>query len=175
MKAKIAIAVSALLLGTITTANANYYIESPRGITQAEWNASEVYKNFICPSGYGRGEGLDMNYTTTRTDDFWFVSCELIVVTQPNPSYPTDLSNMPTPTEITPVVPDNTAPVISDTATVVVETATTVTPAPAPTSTTITTTETTTATSTSTTFESLYAQIMALLTQILALIAKLNG
>jgi cell division septation protein DedD len=163
MKAKIAIAVSALLLGTITTANADLYIQSPVGLTQAQWNASDAYKNFTCPAGYGRGEGIDMNFTTSRADDYWFVSCTPIVVT-PTPIYTT------TPT---PVV--STTPAPTETSTV------TVTPSPAPTpspttntETTTAVTETTTATSASVTVDSLYAQIMALFTQLLALIAKLG-
>lgn len=162
MKTKIAITVSALLLGTITTANADLYIQSPRGISQSEWNSSDTYKNFTCPAGYGRGEGVDMNFTTDRSDDFWFANCTPAVVLTPLPSYTTAPTVEPTPvttpTEtstvtVTPAV--STTFVVTDTATA--------------------TTDTTTATSASTTFESLYAQIMALLTQILALIAKLQG
>jgi hypothetical protein len=168
MKAKIAIAVSALLLGTITTANADLYLESPRGLTQSQWNNSDTYQNFICPAGYGRGEGVDMNFTSTRSDDFWFVRCTPIQVTTIIPMPTTTPTPVVTPaptqseTSTATVTPSVTTPVSNNTATVISETTTAVT-------------ETTTATSTSTTFESLYAQIMALFTQLLALIAKLKG
>ncbi len=159
MKAKIAITVSALLLGTITTANADLYIQSPQGLTQSQWNATDTYRNFNCPAGYGRGEGVDMNFTSTRSDDYWYVSCTPIVVT-PTPIYTT------TPT---PVV--STTPAPTETSTVTVTP--TVTPTPS-TTTTPAVTDTTTATSASITVDSLYAQIMALFTQLLALIAKMN-
>jgi hypothetical protein len=168
MKAKIAITVSALLLGTITTANADLYIQSPIGLTQAQWNASDAYKNFTCPAGYGRGEGIDMNFTTSRADDFWFVSCSLIdVFVEPETLRPTPIVT-PSPT------PSSTP---SSTETVTATVAPSPTPAPSPTTTTETTTavtDTTTATSASVTVDSLYAQIMALFTQLLALIAKLQ-
>lgn len=167
MKAKIVIAVSALLLGTITTANADLYIESPRGVTQSQWNNSDTYKNFACPAGYGRGEGVDMNFTTNKNDDFWYVNCFPLEVFQPTPIYtttpaPVETSTTSVETSTATVTPSVTTPVNNSTASVISETTTTVT-------------ETTTATNTSTTFESLYAQIMALFTQLMALIAKLKG
>ena len=169
MKAKIAITVSALLLGTITTANADLYIQSPIGLTQAQWNASDAYKNFTCPAGYGRGEGVDMNFTTSRADDFWFVECNVITVYVPRVLEPT-----PTPTPSTVVIPTqtetSTATAVSSSTTPISNSTPSVTP-----DTTTAVTETTTATITSVTVETLYAQIMALLTQVLALIAKLNG
>lgn len=158
MKAKIAIAVSALTISTITTAHADLYIQSPRGISQTEWNNSDTYKNFICPSGYGRGEGVDMNFTTTRADDFYFVECSPIVVA-PMPIYTT-----------TPVTPTPTPQ--TDTATVTTTVSATT---PTTSNTTPVVTETTTATTASVTIQSLYAQIMALFTQLLALIVKING
>jgi hypothetical protein len=167
MKAKITIAVTVLLLGTITTANADLYIQSPTGLTQAQWNATDTYKNFTCPSDYARSEGVDMNFTTTRADDYWFASCSPREVFLPSPIYTTQ----PTSPTITPpantetstvtVTPNTTSPT-NNTATVVTDTRTA-------------TTETTTATTvTSNTIDSLYAQIMALFTQLLALIANLN-
>lgn len=160
MKTKIAIVVSALLIGAIAPANADLYVQSPTGLTQAQWNATDTYKNFACPSGYARGEGVDMNFTTSRADDYWFVSCTLIVETPPRPIY---VEPTPTPTPTLAQTETSTATVVSNTTpAVVAETTTTVT-------------ETTTATITSVTVQSLYAQIMALLTQLMALIAKLNG
>jgi hypothetical protein len=164
MKAKIAITVSALLLGTITTANADLYIQSPIGLTQAQWNASDAYKNFTCPAGYGRGEGVDLNFTTSRADDFWFVSCEEIIVRPITPTPIATTTPVPTQTETSTATttPSTTTPTNSTTTAVTPDTVTA-------------TTETTTATITSVTVQSLYAQIMALFTQLLALIAKLNG
>ena len=162
MKAKIAITVSAILLGTITTANADLYIQSPQGLTQAQWNATDTYKNFNCPAGYGRGEGVDMNFTTSRADDFWFVSCEPRVVYEPTP--------IVTPTPVPTQIETSTATTTPSTTTPTNSTTTAVTP-----DTVTATTETTTATIASVTVQSLYAQIMALFTQLLALIAKLNG
>jgi hypothetical protein len=163
MKAKIVIATSALLLGTITTANADLYIESPRGVTQSQWNNSDTYKNFTCPAGYGRGEGVDMNFTSTRSDDFWYVSCSPREVFEPTPI----LTPTPAPTSTPAITPAETS-----TATV---TPTVTTPVNNSTATVISETTTATATNASTTFDSLFAQIMALFTQLMALIAKLKG
>ena len=167
MKAKISIAVTALLLGTIVPAKADLYMASPVGLTQAQWNATDAYKNFNCPEGYGRGEGVNMNYTSTKEDDFWFVECNVITVYVPRLSDPT-----PTPSPV--VIPDQTE---TSTATAVSSTSTSInnsTSSVMPDSTTATT-ETTTATITSVTVSTLYTQIMALFTQLLALIAKLQG
>lgn len=168
MKAKIAIAVSALILGTITTANADLYIQSPSGVTQEQWNQTDAYKNFTCPDGYGRAEGVDLNWTANRADDFYYVSCNAIILppsttalipSTPEPTpQPTAISETSTAT----VTLNATAPVSSNTPTVVSNETTTVT-------------DTTTAKTASTTIDSLYAQIMALFTQLLALIAKLQG
>jgi hypothetical protein len=170
MKAKIAITVSVLLLGTITTANADLYIQSPSGLTQSQWNATDSYKNFSCPAGYMRSEGVDMNFTITNADDFYYAEClpqrqfppVPIFYTEPNVNVTPLPTSTQTETSTATVTPSVTTPVSNNTATVISETTTAVT-------------ETATATSTSTTFESLYAQIMALFTQLLALIAKLKG
>jgi hypothetical protein len=166
MKAKITIAVTVLLLGTITTANADLYIQSPIGLTQAQWNSSDAYRNFSCPAGHGRGEGVDMNFTTTRADDYWFVSCTPIVVVTPTPIPTPIVTPTPTPTQ----TETSTATVVST-----VTAPTNNTPSNVVTDTRTATTETTTATTVkSNTIDSLYAQIMALFTQLLALIANLN-
>ena len=161
MKAKIVIAVSALLIGVIAPANADLYIQSPTGLTQEQWNASDAYKNFNCPNNYGREEGVDLNFTTTRADDYWYVSCAPRVEVTPMridvaPIQVTTPPPVVTETVTATVTTNNITPAVT------IETATTVS-------------ETTTATITSVTVQSLYAQIMALLTQLMALIAKLNG
>lgn len=105
MKAKIITAIIGLTVTTIVPVYADG-IQSPRGISQSAWNASSTYQNFQCPSGTSRGEGVDMNYTTDRSDDYWFVNCEPIVIyTQPIP--------IPTPT-----VSDTTTVTITPTPTV---------------------------------------------------------
>lgn len=50
-------------------------IWSQPGVTQSQWEASDVFKAFSCPSGSGNGMGVDMNFTTTSTDDRWFAYC----------------------------------------------------------------------------------------------------
>ena len=109
MKAKIITSVIALTVTTIVPVYAEG-IESPRGISQSAWNASSTYQNFQCPSGTSRGEGVDMNYTTDRSDDYWFVTCNPIeIYIQPIPiTYPT-VSDTPTVTVTpTPVVTETT-------------------------------------------------------------------
>jgi hypothetical protein len=131
MKAKIITSVIALTVTTMVPVYAEG-IQSPRGISQSAWNASSTYKNFQCPSGTSRGEGVDMNYTTDRSDDYWFVNCEPIVIyTQPvlipTPAATTTPTPTPTPlvtetTTVTSTVSSNT--VVSTTN----ETSTVVTP-----------------------------------------------
>lgn len=50
-------------------------ITSSAGITQAQWEATNTYKSFVCPTGSGKAVGVDMNFTTTRSDDRWFAYC----------------------------------------------------------------------------------------------------
>jgi hypothetical protein len=165
MKAKIVIAVSALLIGAIAPANADLYIQSPTGLTQAQWLESDTYKTFNCSAGYMRSEGIDLNFTTSRADDFYFIECLPIRVFPPTPIF----TAIPTPVTVITPTPVETSTVTITPITTPVLGAVTVTE-------TITaSTETTTATITSVTVQSLYAQIMALLTQLMALIAKLNG
>jgi hypothetical protein len=111
MKAKIITAIIGLTVTTIVPVYADG-IQSPRGISQSAWNSSSTYQNFQCPSGTSRGEGVDMNYTTDRSDDYWFVNCEPIVIyTQPIP--------IPTPTvSDTPTVTITPTPTVTETSTV---------------------------------------------------------
>lgn len=63
-------------------------IQSPKGMSQSAWEATAEYKAFQCPDGYGRGVGVDMNFTTDKSDDFYFVQCEKrdpIIITPPQP------------------------------------------------------------------------------------------
>ena len=50
-------------------------ITSSAGLTQAQWEATNTYKSFVCPTGSGKAVGVDMNFTTTRSDDRWFAYC----------------------------------------------------------------------------------------------------
>jgi len=127
---KVTIAVIASLALPISPANADG-IRSPLGISQAEWNASSAYQNFQCPAGTSRGEGIDMNFTTNRSDDYWFVECNPIQVyvapvpIAPTPSSPTQVAPSDTATVTTPApqpVQQSTptpapSPVITDTST----------------------------------------------------------
>ncbi len=111
MKTKIITAIIGLTVTTIVPVYADG-IQSPRGISQSAWNASSTYQNFECPSGTSRGEGVDMNYTTDRSDDYWFVTCEpTVIYTQPIP--------IPTPTvSDTPTVTVTPTPTVTETSTV---------------------------------------------------------
>jgi hypothetical protein len=122
---KIAIAVIASLALPVSAANADG-IRSPLGISQAEWNASPAYQNFQCPAGTSRGEGVDMNFTTNRSDDYYFVECNPIqVYVAPTPTSPTPIASSDTATTTTPApqpVGQSTptpapSPVITDTST----------------------------------------------------------
>jgi hypothetical protein len=89
-----------IALASAQSANADG-IRSPLGISQAEWNASETYKNFVCPQNTSRGEGVDMNFTTTQSDDFWFVNCNPIIQIAPRPVH---VEQFPSPTlVVTPI------------------------------------------------------------------------
>ena len=159
MKAKVITVTIALTVATTTFAYADG-IQSPRGISQSAWNASSTYLNFQCPSGTARGEGVDMNYTTDRSDDYYFVECNPIVVYTPTPT-PT-----PTPTTIA-------STTVSDTSTVTTVAPTTTTVTTTTNTVSATTTDTNTATTTATTTD-IYAQLTALFAKIFALLALLG-
>jgi hypothetical protein len=108
MKAKIITAVIGLTITTIVPVYADG-IQSPRGISQSAWNASDTYKNFQCPDGTGRGEGVDMNYTTDKSDDYYFVTCEPIFIYIP--TTPTFSYSSPTVLETSTVTTVVTTPV----------------------------------------------------------------
>ena len=50
-------------------------ISSSPGVTQAQWESTSTYLAFSCPAGSGRGMGVDMNFTTTNSDDTWYAYC----------------------------------------------------------------------------------------------------
>lgn len=55
-------------------------IRSAAGQSQSAWNASVEYQSFQCPVGTSKGEGVDLNYTTDKSDDYYFVECNAIIV-----------------------------------------------------------------------------------------------
>jgi hypothetical protein len=50
-------------------------ISSSAGMTQSQWEATSTYQAFTCPSGTGRGIGVDLNFTTDRSDDVQYAYC----------------------------------------------------------------------------------------------------
>ena len=92
----------ALLLG-IAPAQAGEIsrVTSQRGVTQAQWEATDLYKSFTCPEGTGRGIGVDMNFTTDQSDDTWFATCNTIEVIAPRPIIDTPTVTVPV---VTPIV-----------------------------------------------------------------------
>lgn len=50
-------------------------IWSQPGVTQSQWESTDSYKSFSCPAGAGNGMGVDMNFTTSSSDDRWFAYC----------------------------------------------------------------------------------------------------
>jgi len=50
-------------------------ISSQPGQTQAQWESTDAYKSFTCPSGAGRAIGIDLKGTASNSDDVWTVSC----------------------------------------------------------------------------------------------------
>jgi hypothetical protein len=147
MKAKIAIATSALLIVTSSMA----YAYDPVG-TKVPFD-SAIDCEF--------GKGIEGNATTKEQ---WYVCVPKRETTW---IFREPIINNPTPVIDTATAITNSAPVINATPN---DETVTVTSNATP-----VVTETTTATVTSVTVQSLYAQIMALFTQLLALIAKLQG
>jgi hypothetical protein len=109
-----------LSLATTQTASA-FDLESPRGISQNEWNKSSEYQNFQCPTNTARGEGVDMNFTTNRADDFYYVTCTPIQV-------PTKIEIVETITAVAVITPQPflliETKTVTDTPTTVIDTAT---------------------------------------------------
>jgi hypothetical protein len=168
MKKKL-IAISVITVMSITPAFANY-IESPRGISQSEWHASSTYQNFQCPTGTSRGEGVDMNFTTTRSDDFYFVTCSPIIII-PTPT-PTPVISETSTVTVIPTITENTN--ISSSSTSSETTTITPTPVVTETSTSTSTTPTNSTTSTTLTNSQLLTLIMNLINQLMALIAQMK-
>ena len=135
MKRKAIVAILALSSITpIAQANEVARIQSAPGQSQSAWNATPEYQAFQCPAGTLRGEGVDMNFTTDRGDDYYFAYC----------------FEAPAPAPvITPTPAPTSSPAVSETSTATVQTQSTTT-SNTSSNTTVssgsTTTETTTAT-----------------------------
>ncbi len=73
---------SALIFSLVATGISPAYaatvsrLESAPGQSQSDWEATDAYKAFVCPAGTLRGGGVDMNFTTDRGDDKYFVTCD---------------------------------------------------------------------------------------------------
>jgi hypothetical protein len=159
MKVKVIVVTIALTITATTYAVADG-VQSPRGISQSDWNASSTYQNFQCPSGTARNEGVDMNYTTNRNDDYWFVTCDPIPVYVPAPINTT--TPIATVSDTATVTTNNTNTISSNTT--ITNTNTTV----------ITPVATDTTTATTLTNADIYTQLSALFAKIFALLALLG-
>jgi hypothetical protein len=84
-------------------------LDSAPGQSQSDWEATDAYKAFTCPEGTLRGVGVDLNFTTDRSDDTYFVTCD-----EPAPTLTPSPTSTPAPessTVSTPVVTETiTAP-----------------------------------------------------------------
>lgn len=61
-------------------------ITSAAGMTQSDWEASATYQSWRathCAAGSGMGIGVDLNFTTDRSDDTWYAYC--LKTWQPQP------------------------------------------------------------------------------------------
>lgn len=155
-------------------------ITSERGITQSQWEATDLYKSHTCPDGAGKGVGVDMNFTADRNDDTWFVYCDKreIIAIIPRPVIDTATA------VITPVIPPTVETTTVSTPSINSTNTNTITPtvktqtAQIDTQTAITQ-ETKTVTTSSSTNNSVmvsewYIEIKRLINQLLALIARLT-
>ena len=98
--------VSALVLSLVVvgfapaTAATVSRLDSAPGQSQSDWEATDAYKAFTCPEGTLRGGGVDLNFTTDRSDDKYFVTCD-----EPSPvSTPTPESSTVTSPSVTETV-----------------------------------------------------------------------
>ena len=101
-----------LLMNFASKANANDeiigIIKSAPGESQASFIARNSFKSFSCESGTTRVDGVDLNFTSTNSDDVYFAYC-----------VKTNLQPAPVITPIVPVV-DTTTVTATATATATV-------------------------------------------------------
>lgn len=112
-------------------------ISSAPGVSQSDWEASATYttwRSTHCPAGSGMGIGVDLNFTTDRSDDVQFAYCVKTWQSAPI-SAPTESSTVQVPSEI-PSAPapseTPTAPINSETSTPTPTPTPSVTPTPTP-------------------------------------------
>lgn len=105
-----ALVFSLLVVGfTPATAATVSRLDSAPGQSQSDWEATDAYKAFTCPEGTLRGVGVDLNFTTDRSDDKYFVTCD-----EPEPRVSPSPTSTPAPDSSTvstpPVTETVTAP-----------------------------------------------------------------
>ena len=171
---KKAIAITALLVGSIAPANADVYVK-------VDANGNAVGGAIMCDAVTCGAGSLYSQITLGEGERYVLQGYGYAGIGNNNPDtqvkvdIPTQTWTVTTPSTVTTFTPDTpprpvyVAPIITETSTATTDTATVLS------DTATATVETTTATSASTTLESLYEQVTALLTRILALIAKLKG
>ena len=152
-------------------------ITSERGITQSQWQATDLYKSHTCPDGAGKVIGVDMNFTADKNDDTWFIYCferPISTIIKPVLDTPVITPQIETTTATTPVSTPSTNSTNTNTITPTVETKT----AQIDIQTAITQ-ETATVTTSNISNNSVmvqewYIEIKRLINQLLALIARLT-
>jgi hypothetical protein len=91
-----------LLMNFASKANANDeiigIIKSAPGESQASFVARNSFKSFTCESGTTRVDGVDLNFTSTSSDDVYFAYC-----------VKTNIQPAPVITPIVPIVDTTTA------------------------------------------------------------------
>jgi hypothetical protein len=65
---------------TVQTVTDSNTAISVAGLSLADWQATETFTAFSCPSGYGKKTDINLNGTASTSDDQWIVSCALIPV-----------------------------------------------------------------------------------------------
>ncbi len=166
MKAKIVTAIIALSVTSVTPVYAEG-IQSAIGISESTWHESSTYKNFQCPSNTVRVEGMDLNYTTNRNDDYFYITCEPITIRiQPTTTF--GLPSSDTTTVVTPISSD-TQTVTTSSTTEVTPTTTTVNS-----DTSTVTTNSSSTTTTSLTNSQLITLILELFNKLMALLSQLK-
>ena len=107
----------------------NTRIASEPGVSQAVWESDPAYLKFSCPAGSGKAISVDMNFTTTTTDDRRIAYCvkiwrttdtrntETVTASPPNSDTSTSAATQPSvgetatattiqsSTDLTPVAP----------------------------------------------------------------------
>ena len=100
-------------------------IRSANGQSQSDWQATSEFQNFKCPEGTRNGFGVNMNFTETKSDDYYYIECNPIQVYVPlTPTLVETNTVTITPTQSTQSTPKSTTASKIDTATVATDTTT---------------------------------------------------